>query len=201
MEATSRQPRLIAGESITLIPVTILPSTSPLITMGGTSSRYEFEYVDNDYELVIRVSKALERELTTEFGITGDGLMEKIRELGNHYPGMTSISTMERLVKFRNRLVHDFHVDCLADLGMTRQAFGREFSQASEELERFKPQRMQSSSLVVTRTSSSTADNEASGVGSALMIGGALLAGLAVAAASAGSTCRKCGREWRSFLL
>lgn len=58
----------------------------------------------NDYELVIRISKALDKELTLEFDLTGDGLKEKNYKLERQCPDLNCIPSLRRLNHWRNRL-------------------------------------------------------------------------------------------------
>ena len=166
--------------------------------MGITSSRHDdvYEDIDNDYELVIRVSKALERELTQTFGIRGDddGLSAKITQLESRYPSLSSksIHSMRRLVMWRNKLVHDFDVDSLSDLNVSRYGFCSQYSDVKEELEGLMARQREGSGRLTTRVLS-TGDTEEFGAGTALLVGGALVASLMMAACSTEHSCRRCG--------
>lgn len=120
--------------------------------MGSTSSRIiDYTKYTNDYELVIRVSKALDQELTQKFGIDGEGLTDKINNLKHRYSnyggGSSStiiminpwvVSNMKRLVYLRNQLVHEYHIHSLQDLGTSRSQFCNDFAEAQKELLRVK---------------------------------------------------------------
>ena len=73
--------------------------------MGVSQSSIEKKY-SNDFELVIRVSKDLERALGKRFSCYSGTLMEKVRSVEDKVTKST-YSAIVYLVKLRNDLVHE----------------------------------------------------------------------------------------------
>lgn len=187
--------------------------------MGSNTSRFQSESsiacknidddyelviqnIDNDYELVIRVSKDLEHELKTKFGYNDDGLSAKLNQLQNEFPYMASIRNMRQLVKWRNKLVHEVQFDSLSDLGISKTEFRSLFLESKSELECAELRSGRKNAFTPQATSSGTAlsnqHEEEDGWGTALMVGGAMAAGLALLASSSTSRCCSlCGRPIR----
>mmetsp|Transcript_10945 Transcript_10945/g.20974 ORF Transcript_10945/g.20974 Transcript_10945/m.20974 type:complete len:171 (+) Transcript_10945:103-615(+) len=94
--------------------------------MGQSTS--SLRNIDNDYELVIRVSKLLEQKLKDEFDLEGS-ISQQIDQLDG-YVERQSLRDMKQLVSWRNKLVHDPEIHSLTDLGVTRTDFHRRFEKA-----------------------------------------------------------------------
>jgi hypothetical protein len=85
--------------------------------MGTTSSTpvAAGEYSTNDYELVIKASKALEAQLQREFHSQGKGLHEHINSVAGQQQGGGLPEAVVKKLRFiatiRNKLIHepDFH--------------------------------------------------------------------------------------------
>mmetsp|Transcript_7644 Transcript_7644/g.11574 ORF Transcript_7644/g.11574 Transcript_7644/m.11574 type:complete len:114 (+) Transcript_7644:108-449(+) len=94
--------------------------------MGSSSSKVHSK---NDFELVIRISKELERLLEVEFGAEGKGLHEKITTANGLSQPLRK--RMRYLATIRNKLVHEWGFDEIPD----RDAFIKNFESSKNELE------------------------------------------------------------------
>ena len=103
--------------------------------MGASSS--SLSRITNDYELVVRASKNLERKLRDEFhGMDEiEGLDGKLMVLQGHLD-YTALADLRSLNHYRNRLVHDVDVNGLDDLGITRASFVEKYEKGLKCLDR-----------------------------------------------------------------
>ena len=169
--------------------------------MGGSTS--SLRYINNDFELVIRVTKELEQTLENDHGLTNMSLSQKINgmkdKISNHI-----LKDMSNLSKWRNKLVHDPHVNSLEDLGISRSEFLDKFERAQKELSSLRDNENKygitrhNHARSVHASGARTNDNEggARGLG-ALAFGALVVGGIALAAASSSShpgvSCDSCG--------
>jgi len=94
--------------------------------MGQSTS--SLRNIENDYELVIRVSKMLEQKLKDDFDLDGS-LSQMLTELDGYIEDR-SLRDMKQLVWWRNQLVHDTDIHSLSDLGTSRLDFNQRFERA-----------------------------------------------------------------------
>ena len=76
-------------------------------------------HIENDFELVIRVSKALEKTFSEDFGLTGLKLKQQIDRMEGRLD-RSVINDMKILNQARNLLVHDGDVNSLRAPSMKR---------------------------------------------------------------------------------
>lgn len=96
----------------------------------SSKSKNAFAYAQNDYQLVIEVSKEFEFLLEKEFGAEGKGLHEKISGASPELPPPT-IKSLRYIASVRNSLVHDRDVKALKD----RALFILKCESAMEEIQ------------------------------------------------------------------
>jgi len=153
--------------------------------MGASSS--SLHQTDNDFELVVRVAKELDKTLKDDFGANDRQLGEKIDFVYQQGDLSTmTIHRMRHLVKLRNALVHDYDCSSLGELGTRRDQFRLMFEEVKDELEEVKAEKdRQRYSLVSSSTSRNGAQMQQNVSGWA-MLGALAVAGVAaVAVASA----------------
>lgn len=159
--------------------------------MGGSIS--SLRCIDNDFELVIRVSKALEQKLVDDYGADPEKpLAQRINALEDNVD-RSVIQDMHILNQLRNKLVHDPNVNGLRDLGFSREKFLSKFENAMAELNSYHASRNMIRSMEGRdHLVRSAMENTEGSVWAALAIG-ALAVGAAVAVASSSSS----GTGWR----
>ena len=80
----------------------------------GASSSSLWQNTDNDFELVVRVAKALDRTLKNDFNAGHHRqLGDKVEFVKGNLSAKT-IGRMKQLVKLRNDLVHKYDCNSLA---------------------------------------------------------------------------------------
>lgn len=148
--------------------------------------------IKNDYELVIRVSKALERMLEEDFDVPGEKtLYQRIECIKERVPHNV-IDDLKLLNHLRNRLVHDVHVNGLSDMDVTRHEFINRFERAQRALRQsFETSPWGGAEIMPTNPRVQPArmeeEDASNGMGwlGALAVGAAVVGGLAVASSSA----------------
>ena len=103
--------------------------------MGASIS--SLSNVTNDFELVARASKELDKMLAEDFDLSEyRQLGEKIEALEEQrvVKGRT-IANMRRLVRLRNELMHNYDCNSLADRHTNRYEFHQLYSQTKTELD------------------------------------------------------------------
>ncbi|CAB9519828.1 expressed unknown protein [Seminavis robusta] len=124
--------------------------------MGASSSK--LEGVTNDFEMVVRVAKELDRVLARDFGLSehrqlGDKI-QALKEQGG--VSARTIMNMRTLVHWRNTLIHDYDCSGLQDLNTSRYKFQCLYAETQRELASVVAAKQRE--LVIYRTDTTTAE-------------------------------------------
>lgn len=158
-----------------------------LRTMGETSST--LRHIDNDFELVIRATKALEQRLEKDFDLESDTqLSNKIHCLSGRVESSV-LTDMKKLAYWRNQLVHNPSINSLQELGISRLEFNKKF----EKVQQYLLEKTQS-----LKNRSSNNNNNDDGWGNAVGAAALLVGGMAVAMAA--SSADDFGSVHRGFI-
>mmetsp|Transcript_13998 Transcript_13998/g.26338 ORF Transcript_13998/g.26338 Transcript_13998/m.26338 type:complete len:180 (-) Transcript_13998:419-958(-) len=103
--------------------------------MGSSSSSLRWD-IDNDFELVVRIAKELDKILTEKFGAADNKTLgEKIEHVDRwKSTEKSTIRSMWLLVKWRNKLVHNYDCNSLEDLGTSRSEFYHMYKEVKRDL-------------------------------------------------------------------
>lgn len=146
----------------------------------GASQSIDLQSIDNDFELVIRVSKAMEQTLINDFGYKDSSLMANIGKLKARHHSISNRTpdAMRELAHIRNCLVHQPGKSSLEDFNVRRNDFIRNYEAVQKDLQRA----LRSRNRAAVTPGTKEANSGLGFGGAALLVGG--IAALALAASS-----------------